>query len=179
MSQQAPGFSPASVNPLSAALAEQLVAITPRGLEMVFFTNSGAESVEAALKLARAATGRSGLLSCLGSFHGKTFGALSVTGNRTYQRPFGPLVPDCQSIPYGDLQALETALATRQYAAFVVEPIQGEGGMVDAAAGLSAPKPNGSAAMPARCSSLTRCRPDWDGPGRCSRLSGKGSSPTS
>jgi acetylornithine/succinyldiaminopimelate/putrescine aminotransferase/predicted amino acid dehydrogenase len=130
LSQQAPGFSPASVNPLAAALAEQLVAITPRGLEMVFFTNSGAESVEAALKLARAATGRSALLSCQGSFHGKTFGALSVTGNRTYQRPFGPLVPDCQTIPYGDLQALDLALATRHYAAFVVEPIQGEGGMV-------------------------------------------------
>jgi acetylornithine/succinyldiaminopimelate/putrescine aminotransferase len=97
---------------------------------MVFFTNSGAESVEAALKLSRAATGRSGLLSCLGSFHGKTLGALSVTGNRAYQRPFGPLVPECQSILYGDLKALELALATRQYAAFVVEPIQGEGGMV-------------------------------------------------
>ncbi len=128
--QQAPGFSPASVNPLAAALAEQLVAITPRGLEMVFFTNSGAESVEAALKLARAATGRSGLLSCLGSFHGKTFGALSVTGNRTYQGPFAPLVPDCQAIPYGDAKALELALATRRHAAFVVEPIQGEGGMI-------------------------------------------------
>jgi len=130
LNQHAPGFSPASVNPLAAALAEQLVAITPRGLEMVFFTNSGAESIEAALKLARAATGRGGLLSCLGSFHGKTFGALSVTGNRTYQRPFGPLVPDCQAIPYGDLKALELALATHEYAAFVVEPIQGEGGMV-------------------------------------------------
>jgi putrescine aminotransferase len=130
LSQRAPGFSPASVNPLAAALAEQLAAITPRGLEMVFFTNSGAESVEAALKLARAATGRNGLLSCQGSFHGKTFGALAVTGNRAYQRPFGPLLPDCQSIPYGDLRALDLALATRQYAAFVVEPIQGEGGMV-------------------------------------------------
>ena len=130
LGQQAPGFSPASVNPLAAALAEQLVAVTPRGLEMVFFTNSGAESVEAALKLARAATGRSGLLSCLGSFHGKTFGALSVTGNRTYQSPFGPLVPDCQAIPYGDAKALELALATRRHAAFVVEPIQGEGGMI-------------------------------------------------
>jgi acetylornithine/succinyldiaminopimelate/putrescine aminotransferase/predicted amino acid dehydrogenase len=130
LSQQAPGFSPGSVNPMAAALAEQLVAITPRGLEIVFFTNSGAESIEAALKLARAATGRSGLLSCLGSFHGKTFGALSVTGNRTYQGPFAPLVPDCQAIPYGDLKALELALATRRHAAFVVEPIQGEGGMV-------------------------------------------------
>ena len=130
LSQQAPGFLPASVNPLAAALAEQLVAVTPRGLEIVFFTSSGAESIEAALKLARAATGRGGLLSCLGSFHGKTFGALSVTGNRSYQRPFGPLVPDCQAIPYGDLKALKLALATHQYAAFVVEPIQGEGGMV-------------------------------------------------
>ena len=93
LSQQAPGFSPASVNPLAAALAEQLVAITPRGLEIVFFTNSGAESIEAALKLARAATGRSGLLSCLGSFHGKTFGALSVTGNRTIRGHSGRWSP--------------------------------------------------------------------------------------
>jgi 3-acetyloctanal aminotransferase len=138
MSQQAPGFSPGSVNPLAAALAEQLVALTPRGLEMVFFTNSGAESIEAALKLARAATDRSGLLSCRGSFHGKTFGALSVTGNRTYQRPFGPLVPDCQAIPYGDLHALELALAAGQFAAFVVEPIQGEGGMVTPPSGYLA-----------------------------------------
>ena len=130
MSEQAPGFTPGSVNPLAAALAERLVALTPRGLEIVFFTNSGAESIEAALKLARAATGRSGLLSCRGSFHGKTFGALSVTGNGTYQKPFGPLVPDCQAVPYGDLNALALALATAQYAAFVVEPIQGEGGMV-------------------------------------------------
>jgi len=130
LSQHAPGFSPGSVNPLAAELAEKLVAITPRGLEIVFFTNSGAESIEAALKLARAATGRSGLLSCLGSFHGKTLGALSVTGNRAYQGPFGPLVPECHAVPYGDLKSLELALATREHAAFVVEPIQGEGGMV-------------------------------------------------
>ncbi len=130
LSQQAPGFSPGSVNPLAAALAERLVALTPRGLEIVFFTNSGAESIEAALKLARAATGRSALLSCRGSFHGKTFGALSVTGNPTYQKPFAPLVPECKAVPYGDLNALALALATGQIAAFVVEPIQGEGGMV-------------------------------------------------
>ena len=130
LNQLAPGFSPGSVNPLAAALAEQLAAITPRGLEMVFFTNSGAESVEAALKLARAATGRSGLLSCLGSYHGKSFGALSVSGNPTYQKPFRPLLPDCQAIPYGDARTLESALASRHYAAFIVEPIQGEGGMI-------------------------------------------------
>jgi acetylornithine/succinyldiaminopimelate/putrescine aminotransferase len=138
LSQQPTGFSPGSVNPLAAALAEQLVAVTPAGLEIVFFTNSGAESIEAALKLARAATGRGGLLSCLGSFHGKTFGALSVTGNRAYQTPFGPLVPDCHTIPYGDTKSLEMALATRQCAAFVVEPIQGEGGMVTSPEGYLA-----------------------------------------
>ncbi|MEA2630884.1 MAG: hypothetical protein QOE66_1103 [Chloroflexota bacterium] len=130
LGQQAPGFTPASVNPLAAALAERLVRITPSGLEMVFFTNSGAEAVEAAIKLARAATGRGALLSCHGSFHGKTLGALSVTGNKNYQQPFGPLLPDCQSVAFGDQDALEAALATRRHAAFLVEPIQGEGGMI-------------------------------------------------
>ena len=130
LERQAPGFSPSSVNPLAAALAERLVALTPGGLDMVFFTNSGAESVEAAIKLARAATGRTGLLSCQGSFHGKTLGALSVTGRRSYQEPFGPMVPDCRAIPYGDLEVLESALASRQQAAFIVEPIQGEAGMI-------------------------------------------------
>jgi acetylornithine/succinyldiaminopimelate/putrescine aminotransferase/predicted amino acid dehydrogenase len=130
MQRLAPGFTPASVNPLAAALAERLVAVTPDGLEMVFFTSSGAESVEAAVKLARAASGRTGLLSCHGSYHGKTLGALSVSGRRAYQEPFGPLLPDCQAIPYGELAALESALATRRHAAFIVEPIQGEAGMI-------------------------------------------------
>lgn len=126
---QAPGFTPTAVNPYAAALAERLVCLAPAGLEMAFFTNSGTESVEAAMKLARAATGRSGLLSCEGSFHGKTLGALSLTGNPSYQKPFRPLLGDCQSIPYGDYEALERALSSRNFAAFIVEPIQGEGGM--------------------------------------------------
>ncbi len=74
LSQHAAGFSPASVNPLAAALAEQLVAITPRGLEMVFFTNSGAESIEAALKLARAATGAAGCCRAWARFMAKPSG---------------------------------------------------------------------------------------------------------
>jgi acetylornithine/succinyldiaminopimelate/putrescine aminotransferase/predicted amino acid dehydrogenase len=127
--QQAPGFAPAAINPLAATLATRLIALAPAGLEMVFFCNSGAEAVEAALKLARAASGRSGLLYCERSFHGKSLGALSVTGNPAYQRPFGPLVPDCQAVPFGDEEALERALATRRFAAFIVEPIQAEGGM--------------------------------------------------
>lgn len=130
LSQQAPGFAQAAVNPLAAALAEQLVGIAPPGLEMVFFANSGTETVEAALKLARIVTGRAGLLHCEGSFHGKSLGALSVTGNPNYQKPFGPLLPECRAVRFGDLEALERALATRQYAAFIVEPIQAEGGMI-------------------------------------------------
>ena len=126
---QAPGFTPTAVNPYASALAERLICQAPTGLEMTFFTNSGTESVEAAIKLARAATGRTGLLSCDGSFHGKTMGSLSLTGNPAYQKPFRPLLGDCQAIPYGDFDALERTLAPRHFAAFIVEPIQGEGGM--------------------------------------------------
>ena len=130
LADEAPGFSPAAINPWAAALAEQLATVAPPGLEMVFFANSGSEAVEAALKLARRATGRRGLLYCERSFHGKTLGSLSVTGNRTYQRPFEPLVPECEAIPFGDPETLERALASRRFAALVVEPVQAEGGMI-------------------------------------------------
>jgi acetylornithine/succinyldiaminopimelate/putrescine aminotransferase/predicted amino acid dehydrogenase len=135
ISAGAPGFNPSSINPFAAALAEELATCSPNGLEMVFFANSGTEAVEAALKLARAATRRAGLLYCERSYHGKTLGSLSVTGNPTYQRPFGPLVGECEAVPFGDLEALERALATRRYAAFIVEPIQAEGGMIVPPAG--------------------------------------------
>jgi 3-acetyloctanal aminotransferase len=135
LDEQAPGFTPSAINPLAANLAEQLVAVAPPGLEMVFFCNSGTEAVEAGLKLARAATNRPGLLSCERSFHGKSLGSLSVTGNGNYQRPFGPLLPECQTIPFGDATALERALYSRRFAAFIVEPIQGEGGMIVPPAG--------------------------------------------
>jgi 3-acetyloctanal aminotransferase len=127
--EQAPGFTPTSVNPYAAALAEKLISKAPSGLEMAFFCNSGTEAVEAAIKLARAATGRTGLLSCDGAFHGKSMGSLSVTGNPNYQKAFQPLVGDCQRIPYGDFEALERTLASRRFAAFIVEPIQAEGGV--------------------------------------------------
>ena len=127
---QAPGFVQAAVNPWSAALAEALVDASPAGLELVTFANSGTEAVEAALKLARAATGKAGILACERAYHGKTLGALSVTGNPRYQQPFRPLVPECDFIPFGDGEALERSLATGKYAAFIVEPVQGEGGMV-------------------------------------------------
>ncbi|NIL97586.1 MAG: aminotransferase class III-fold pyridoxal phosphate-dependent enzyme [Planctomycetales bacterium] len=135
LQQLAPGFAQSAINPHAAALAERLVAVAPQGLEMVFFCNSGTEAVEAALKLARRTSDRQAILSCEGAYHGKTFGSLSVTGNDEYQRPFRPLLPDCRRVPYGDVAALERALGTRQFAAFVVEPIQGEGGMVVPPAG--------------------------------------------
>ncbi|NLX99747.1 MAG: aminotransferase class III-fold pyridoxal phosphate-dependent enzyme [Rhodopirellula sp.] len=138
LEQCAPGFAQSAVNPYTAKLAERLVTLAPRGLEMVFFCNSGTEAVEAALKLARAATGRQGLLSCRGSYHGKTIGALSVTGNGRYQRPFLPLLPGCKTVPYGDLKTLGRALRSEKMAAFLVEPIQGEGGMVVPPAGYLA-----------------------------------------
>ncbi|MCR4419769.1 MAG: aspartate aminotransferase family protein [Clostridia bacterium] len=128
--KQRPNLLQASLNPLAAALAHNLAEVAPGNLRHCFFCNSGAEAVEGALKLARAATGRTGLIYCEGSFHGKTLGALSVTGRDKYQRPFEPLVPDCRCIPYGDAAALEQALKERPAAAFIVEPIQGEGGIV-------------------------------------------------
>lgn len=124
-----PGFTPSAINPYAAALAEELVALTPAGLEVVFFTNSGTESTEAALKLARAATGRFGFLHCFGSFHGKTLGSLSVTGKTELQQMFQPLIPGSEAVVYGDIEALERELSTRKYAAFLVEPVQGEAGV--------------------------------------------------
>ncbi|HEY0640465.1 MAG TPA: aminotransferase class III-fold pyridoxal phosphate-dependent enzyme [Pseudonocardiaceae bacterium] len=117
-----------SVPVRTAELAERLAAIAPGRMERVFFSNSGTEAVEAALKLARAATGRTRLVYTDNSYHGKTLGALSVTGRVKHREPFGPLLPDCVPVPYGDLDALREAV--RGAAAFIVEPVQGEGGVV-------------------------------------------------
>lgn len=113
-------------------LAERLAAVAPTGLERVTFVNSGAEAMEVVFKIARAATGRLGVLSTRGGFHGKTLGALSATGNSIYQRGFGAPANGFDSIEFGDSDALEAALSAAggHYAVFVVEPIQGEGGVV-------------------------------------------------
>ena len=117
----------------AGALAERLVGIAPPGIRYATFANSGAEAVEAALKLCRYATGRKGILYCENSFHGKTLGALSATGNPRYRKQVASLAPDFDGIPFGVADALEDALAQRpgHYAAFIVEPIQGEGGIVE------------------------------------------------
>lgn len=114
------------VSTLAGILAERLIAHAPY-LEKVFFANSGAESVEAAIKFARAATGRPAILHCDHSFHGLTYGPLSMNGDEIFKKGFGPLLPDARQIPFNDLPALDAALASRDVAAFFVEPIQGKG----------------------------------------------------
>ena len=112
---------------LSGLLAEALLKKLPAHLDAVFFCNSGAESVEGALKFARAATGRPGLLSLEGSFHGLSHGALSVMGDTHFREGFGPLLENCARVGMGDVAALEAQLAARDVAALVIEPVQGKG----------------------------------------------------
>jgi len=114
-------------NPLMGRLAKRLAELTPGDLQISFFANSGAEAVEGALKLARAATKRTKIVGTVNAYHGKTLGALAVSGRAYYQSAYGPLLPDVAHVPFGDLQALEMQLADA--AAFVVEPIQAEGGI--------------------------------------------------
>ena len=121
-----PNLVQLDVPTLAGVLAEKLLAYTPY-LEKVFFANSGAEAVEAAIKFARGATGRQGIVHCDHAFHGLTYGALSLNGDDMFRAGFGPLLPDCVSVPFNDLAALEQALSSRNVAAFIVEPIQGKG----------------------------------------------------
>jgi acetylornithine/succinyldiaminopimelate/putrescine aminotransferase len=112
---------------LSGLLAEALLKKAPPHLDAVFFCNSGAESVEGAIKFARAATGRTGLVSLEKAFHGLSNGALSVMGDESFREGFGPLLENCTRIKMGDLAALETLLAKRDVAALLIEPVQGKG----------------------------------------------------
>lgn len=128
--KEMPNLLQASLGTVAGALAKNLALITPGNLQRSFICNSGAEAVEGALKLARAATGHQKLIYCDGSFHGKTLGALAVTGRGKYQKVFQPLVPGCVSVPYGDLKTLEGELQKEETAAFILEPVQGEGGII-------------------------------------------------
>jgi ornithine--oxo-acid transaminase len=121
-----PNLVQMDVSTLAGVLAERLLAHVPY-LDKVFFTNSGSETVEAAIKFARAATGRAGIIYCDHAFHGLTYGALSINGDEIFRAGFEPLLPDCIRVPFNDLPALERALHSRTVAAFIVEPIQGKG----------------------------------------------------
>jgi ornithine--oxo-acid transaminase len=110
---------------LPGLLAEQLLRRAP-GMDRVFFCNSGSEAVEAALKFARCATGKSRILYCDHAYHGLTAGALSVNGANEFRSGFNPLLPDTR-IPFGNLEAIERELRRGDVAALIVEPIQGKG----------------------------------------------------
>jgi putrescine aminotransferase len=117
------------LNPELAQAAEELSKIAPNGLDYVFLTNSGAEATEVGLKLARLA-GKDRIIAMHGGFHGKTLGALSVTGRSQYRDPFAPLLPSVEFVPFGDERALRSALATApRRSAVLLEPVQAEGGV--------------------------------------------------
>jgi acetylornithine/N-succinyldiaminopimelate aminotransferase len=127
-------------HPFQAELAQKLATLS--GLDRAFFCNSGAEAMEACLKFARRfwftkGEPRAGFVSLNGSFHGRTFGALSVTGTPGYREPFAPLVAGVTFVDLGDVAALDAAVTTGT-AAIVVEPIQGEGGVRPMSAGFAA-----------------------------------------
>src|SRR5437762_1202390 len=113
-----PNLVQMDVSALAGVLAERLLARVPY-LDKVFFANSGTESVEAAIKFARAATGRPGIIYCEHAFHGLTYGALSLNGDEVFRQGFEPMLPDCVRIPFNDLFALEKALHSRSMAAFI------------------------------------------------------------
>jgi len=112
---------------LSGVLAEQLLARAPRSVAAMVPANSGTEAVEAAIKVARAATGRPRVLYADHAFHGLTLGSLSLNGGSEFREGFGPLLAECREVPFGDLDALARELQAGDVAAFVVEPIQGKG----------------------------------------------------
>ncbi len=115
------------VSTLPGVLAEELIARAPAPLDGVVLTSSGTESVETAIKLARAATGRPRILFCERGFHGLTLGSLSVNGNEEFRERFEPLLPACDPVPFGDLDALRGELDRGEVAGFLVEPVQGKG----------------------------------------------------
>jgi ornithine--oxo-acid transaminase len=124
---ETPGSVQLGVSLLPGLLAERLLALTPARLQKVLFTSTGTEAVEAALKLGRAATGRSRVLSTEQGFHGLTLGSLSAAGDAHFRDRFGPFLPGFERVPFGDLDALERALAQEDVALFLVEPVQGKG----------------------------------------------------
>jgi acetylornithine/LysW-gamma-L-lysine aminotransferase len=115
-------------NDKRAEFIQKLVNITPKGLDKAFLSNSGAESVECAIKLARKATGKTEIIGAMGAYHGKTMGALSLTWDKKYREPFMPLVPDMKHVAPDNSDKIREAI-TDKTAAVIMEPIRGEGGI--------------------------------------------------
>jgi len=115
-------------NDVRTEFLQKLAGITPKDLEKSFLSNSGAESIECAIKLARKFTGKTEIISLMGAFHGKTMGALSATWDKKYREPFLPLVPEFKHVPPDSINKVREAI-TEKTAAVLVEPIRGEGGI--------------------------------------------------
>jgi acetylornithine/LysW-gamma-L-lysine aminotransferase len=115
-------------NDKRAEFIEKLVKITPKGLDKAFLSNSGAESVECAIKLARKYTGKTEIIALMGAFHGKTMGALSATWDKKYREPFMPLIPEVKHVAPDNAEKIREAI-TDKTAAVLMEPIRGEGGV--------------------------------------------------
>src|SRR6202165_1280485 len=124
-----PAMLQSHVPEIAGELARRLCELAGGGLEKVSFGSSGSEGVEAPINFARASTGRAGIVYAKSSFHGLTAGALSIMSDAFWREGFGPLLPDTDGVPFGDIAALEKALASKQHAAFIVEPLQAEGGI--------------------------------------------------
>ncbi len=119
----------------SVMLAEELIRLAPGDMKHVTFGCTGAEAVEISFKMAASKTGRTKILSTNNSFHGKTMGAALATGNQYYSEIFYPPHENFSHVPFNDYEQLEKALSTKLFSAFIIEPIQGEGGMVEASKG--------------------------------------------
>jgi ornithine--oxo-acid transaminase len=130
LNRRGPAMLQSHVPDLAGELAERLCRLAGGKLEKAFFASTGSEGVEAAIKFSRATTGREGLLYCDGAFHGLTCGALSLMSESFWRGKFGPMLGNTTAVPFGDLDALHQALKSRKYAAFFVEPVQSEGGIV-------------------------------------------------
>jgi len=115
-------------NPVRTQFIERLLSVLPGSFGSVFLSNSGTEAVEAAIKIARSATGRPKVVTAMRGFHGRTYGALSATWRREFREPFEPLVPGFVHLPYNDIAALEAAVDDTT-ALVLLEPVQGEGGV--------------------------------------------------
>jgi ornithine--oxo-acid transaminase len=126
LDSELPNLVQMDVSALAGVLAERLLSRVPH-LEKAFFANSGTECVEAAIKFARAATGRAVIAYCGHAFHGLSYGALSLNGDTIFKKGFEGFLPDCTEVPFNDLTALEDVLKSKKIAGFFVEPIQGKG----------------------------------------------------
>jgi ornithine--oxo-acid transaminase len=129
LDRSGPAMLQTDVPELAGELARRLCQLAGGGLGKVYFGSSGSEGVETAIKFSRAATGRTGVLYAEGGFHGLTCGALSLMSDPLWRKGFGPMLPGMEHVPFGELAALEEKLSTRQFAAFITEPIQAEAGM--------------------------------------------------